>query len=385
MNLIILDSKDENIFTPHIEFLNNKKKKRPHSSIKDASVNYTKLLFLGEKLKKNIVSQLKKIEISKKDKSFLKLNNEKTNKILFELSLKNKICNDRLLYLLIKLNTKFDGIYETQYLIRRVLDNCKSEIFFQILLYNYLYKIIYSVHAVYLTFRYLNQPRFVKKFFDFYNRNSSYFGNYFWASGRYIKKWEIVYEIFGRPKHEYKFIKGKDYYKKIKDIRKKLEPNELSSVLAKLRFADKHKREYDFNQEKDLVLVDYYHQKIREKYIGTYKWANEYFLYKNTQEIFLKRKVKVLREYSPKILHPQRLDIYFEYNDQKIAFEYQGEQHFKPIKFFGGLKAFKKRKKLDLRKERVCKKLNINLIKFNYDEPVKTAFIIKRLKENNIF
>ena len=70
---------------------------------------------------------------------------------------------------------------------------------------------------------------------------------------------------------------------------------------------------------------------------------------------------------------------------KKIAFEYQGEQHFKPIKFFGGLKAFKKRKKLDLRKERVCKKLNINLIKFNYDEPVKTAFIIKRLKENNIF
>ena len=195
MNLIILDSKDENIFTPHIEFLKNKKRKRPHSSIKDASVNCSKLLFLAQKLKKDIISQLKKIKISKKDKSFLILNNEKTNKILFELSLKNKNCSNNLLYLLIKLNTKFDGIYETQYLIRRLLDNCKSEIFFQILLYNYLYKIIYSVHAVYLTFRYLNQPRFIKKFFHFYNINSSYFGKYFWASGRYIKKWEIVYEI----------------------------------------------------------------------------------------------------------------------------------------------------------------------------------------------
>jgi|TARA_B100001079_G_C16218323_1_gene429065 hypothetical protein len=64
--------------------------------------------------------------------------------------------------------------------------------------------------------------------------------------------------------------------------------------------------------------------------------------------------------------------------------EYQGEQHFKPIQFFGGLKALKKRKKLDLKKERICKKINIKLIKFNYDESIAVKSIVNKLKENKI-
>ena len=64
--------------------------------------------------------------------------------------------------------------------------------------------------------------------------------------------------------------------------------------------------------------------------------------------------------------------------------EYQGEQHFKPIQFFGELKALKKRKKLDLKKERICKKINIKLIKFNYDESIAVKSIVNKLKENKI-
>ena len=69
---------------------------------------------------------------------------------------------------------------------------------------------------------------------------------------------------------------------------------------------------------------------------------------------------------------------------KKIAFEYQGEQHFKPISFFGGKIAYNKRKKLDLKKERICKKLNIKLIKFNYYESISIEAVINKLKKNNI-
>ena len=69
---------------------------------------------------------------------------------------------------------------------------------------------------------------------------------------------------------------------------------------------------------------------------------------------------------------------------KKIAFEYQGEQHFKPITFFGGVDALKKRKRLDLKKENICKKLDIILIKFNYNESIAIEAIEKKLKENKV-
>ena len=58
--------------------------------------------------------------------------------------------------------------------------------------------------------------------------------------------------------------------------------------------------------------------------------------------------------------------------------------NFKPIPFFGGAQALKKRKRLDLKKENICKKLNIILIKFNYNESITTTAIEKKLRENKI-
>ena len=59
------------------------------------------------------------------------------------------------------------------------------------------------------------------------------------------------------------------------------------------------------------------------------------------------------------------LDFYLpEYN---IAIEYQGKQHFKPIDYFGGEKAFEENYKRDIKKYNLCKKQGINLLYFTYE------------------
>jgi len=61
-----------------------------------------------------------------------------------------------------------------------------------------------------------------------------------------------------------------------------------------------------------------------------------------------------------------KFDFYLpEYN---ILIEYDGEQHFKPVNFFGGEKSYKIRKKRDRIKNKYCKKNNIRLIRIPYTE-----------------
>lgn len=55
-------------------------------------------------------------------------------------------------------------------------------------------------------------------------------------------------------------------------------------------------------------------------------------------------------------------------NDNKLKFliEYQGEQHYFPVKIFGGEKAFERQKNNDLRKQQYCLSNNITLIEIPY-------------------
>ena len=51
-----------------------------------------------------------------------------------------------------------------------------------------------------------------------------------------------------------------------------------------------------------------------------------------------------------------------------IAIECQGEQHYRPIEFFGGLKTFNKIKNNDIKKSNKCKNNNIKLIYFSEEK-----------------
>mgnify|MGYP006142196183 CR=1 FL=1 len=87
-------------------------------------------------------------------------------------------------------------------------------------------------------------------------------------------------------------------------------------------------------------------------------WVSETELFYFLKEHFPNYKIQ--QHASPKWLGRQHLDIYFsEYN---IAVEYQGEQHSRPIDFFGGEAAFQKNKERDRRKMNLCAENGCHLI-----------------------
>lgn len=69
-----------------------------------------------------------------------------------------------------------------------------------------------------------------------------------------------------------------------------------------------------------------------------------------------------------------RFDFYFEKDGRGFCIEFDGEQHRRPIDYFGGEEAFRKTQERDKIKDDYCKKNNITLIrvsKVNYKEAKK--------------
>ena len=84
----------------------------------------------------------------------------------------------------------------------------------------------------------------------------------------------------------------------------------------------------------------------------------------------------------PKWLDNLELDGYCE--DKNIAFEYNGLQHYKYVKFFHreGIKSFRKQQERDQRKYRLCKENNIKLIiissEYSYNKPTELREYIEK-------
>lgn len=85
-----------------------------------------------------------------------------------------------------------------------------------------------------------------------------------------------------------------------------------------------------------------------------------------------KRGVAFVREKKFKecaIKRPLKFDFFLP--EKNACIEYQGVQHYKPVKFFGGVKDFKARCERDQAKRDFCKKNNIRLLEIRYDENVE--------------
>lgn len=54
--------------------------------------------------------------------------------------------------------------------------------------------------------------------------------------------------------------------------------------------------------------------------------------------------------------------------DFNLLIEYQGKQHFEPVKRFGGEKTFKRQQEIDLLKEKTAKELQYNYLAINYKD-----------------
>lgn len=69
----------------------------------------------------------------------------------------------------------------------------------------------------------------------------------------------------------------------------------------------------------------------------------------------------------------------------KIAIEYDGEQHFRPIKYFGGKRAFKIEKIRDHIKNRYCNTHHIKLIRIAYNQSIKKVLSEKLNRQLSLF
>ncbi|MCE5272529.1 hypothetical protein LLH00_14715, partial [bacterium] len=106
-------------------------------------------------------------------------------------------------------------------------------------------------------------------------------------------------------------------------------------------------------------------------------WISEIELLKMIRDIFPDK--EVVHQARPSWLGMQKLDIFIP--SLKLAIEYQGKQHFEPVKLFGGEEGLSQTKKLDEQKARLCKENKIDLIYFSYKDNINRKEIEYRLKE----
>ena len=123
---------------------------------------------------------------------------------------------------------------------------------------------------------------------------------------------------------------------------------------------EKLKKERDLFQEYESSLL----AEMKLSGVKISKWVNETAMF----ELIHKHYPDAIYQYRTKWLGQQSLDVYIP--SLKIAFEYQGIQHFNPVNYFGGEQKFKELQERDLRKFLLCKKNGVHIIYWNYDEPL---------------
>lgn len=84
------------------------------------------------------------------------------------------------------------------------------------------------------------------------------------------------------------------------------------------------------------------------------------------------------REYSAAWLGAQRLDVFIP--SLNVAIEYQGEQHSRPVDYFGGRKGLKETRGRDRRKAVACRNAGVVLVEWHYYERLDSETLFKKLR-----
>tara|TARA_B100001113_G_scaffold240337_1_gene197634 strand:+ start:178 stop:672 length:495 start_codon:yes stop_codon:yes gene_type:complete len=88
------------------------------------------------------------------------------------------------------------------------------------------------------------------------------------------------------------------------------------------------------------------------------KWISQATLYEKIKSHFPNE--IVLEEGTPEFLDGQRYDIWFP--ERSITIEYNGIQHYEPVKFFGGVEGFKETVRMDKLKRERSERNGVELI-----------------------
>jgi len=119
-------------------------------------------------------------------------------------------------------------------------------------------------------------------------------------------------------------------------------------------------------------------RKFGHKKIGD-AWTSETILYHLVRSIFSGNVVK--RHHRPEWLEGLELDIYIE--DLGLAIEYQGVQHFEPVKHWGGAEALKLVQERDRRKARICRDRGVSLRYFTHHDGLSETIVRDRLSKSD--
>lgn len=130
-----------------------------------------------------------------------------------------------------------------------------------------------------------------------------------------------------------------------------------------------------FRNKYDNIVNKQYEQLILNNKVNT-KWKSERTLFMLIKNTFS----DAIYQYRTSWLKKQSLDIFIP--SLNVAFEYQGLQHYEAVDYFGGVASLLTSKERDKRKFELCKKNNIKLIYWNYDEDI--TFVVLKEKLNNI-
>ena len=103
--------------------------------------------------------------------------------------------------------------------------------------------------------------------------------------------------------------------------------------------------------------------------------VSETILANIVREIYEKEEIKL--HHRPDWLEGLEIDIYLP--NLKLGIEYQGQQHFYPIKAWGGQNALDALRIRDQRKRQICKKLEIKLVEIDYTEPLEKKYVLEKI------
>ena len=123
------------------------------------------------------------------------------------------------------------------------------------------------------------------------------------------------------------------------------------------------------NYFENLVRIKLGYKKVGES------WVTETSLFYMLQSLF--PEFEIVQHYRPVFLNGLELDVFIK--DQNIGIEYQGIQHFKSVKHWGGEESLNKVKTRDRLKKSLCEKNNIPLVYFYYNENITESLIKNKL------
>ncbi len=113
---------------------------------------------------------------------------------------------------------------------------------------------------------------------------------------------------------------------------------------------------------------------------GRTKWKSEYLVYQIVKKMYPR---DTIYQYAAPFLKIGKSQLVYDVfvASLNVAIEYQGEQHFKHVDFFGDEREFKARKRRDALKRKLSEENGVKLIYVNYDENVNEELIKAKISK----